>query len=98
MADRQQEPTEEDGRRARAILEWLAAGDTGVSSEVLALASVGIKIARWGALAPADAEDSARCKRLAKRCPFVVEALPNLIAENPEWKRWAGRILKAAGL
>ena len=83
--------------RERAILEWLASGDTGISSATLALASVGIENGRWGAWAPVDEGDSGRCEWLATRCPFVTEALPGLIARNPEWERWAPRIRKAAG-
>lgn len=86
-----QQPT-----RERAILEWFAMNDCGISSEVLALASVGISSRRWGDRAPADMADSGRCERLATRCPFVVEALPRLIERNPEWARWAGRIRAAA--
>lgn len=82
--------------RERAILQWLADGETGISSEVLALASVGIIGKQWGSCPPGDGNDCGRCEALARRCPFVVDALPGLIEREPRWARWEARIREAA--
>lgn len=81
--------------RAMAVLQWLGRGDSGASSKVLALASVGITGA-YRNCEPGDENDSRRCERLAYDCPFVVDALPGLIARNPGWKHWESRIREAA--
>lgn len=81
--------------RERAILLWMAEGDTGTSSETLALASLGIARAR-GSWAPGDENDCGRCERLAARCPFVVEALPALLERDKRWGEWEARIRQAA--
>jgi hypothetical protein len=78
-----------------AVLRWMAMRDTGISSKVLALASLGITGAD-GNCEPADEGDCGRCERLAHACPFVVDALPGLIARNPRWARWETRIRAAA--
>ena len=85
-----------DESRATAILRWLANGDSGISSEVLAVTAVGITHDKWGSRAPGDEGDCGRCERLAEACPFVVEALPILATRNPNWIRWADRIRAAA--
>lgn len=84
--------------KALAILAWIAEGKTGVSSNTLALASVGLeRKGPFGSGPPRDASDCDRCEMLAKMCPFVVEALPGLIEREPMWARWADRIVEAAG-
>jgi hypothetical protein len=82
--------------RSLQIMNWLAEGDTGISSEVLAMTSIGLKSQKCNYRAPADDSDCSRCEHLAKACPFVVEALPELIEQNPKWSRWADRIRQAA--
>jgi hypothetical protein len=77
------------------ILLWLADGDTGVSSETLAFAAVGIM--RGGFFTePGDTADCGRCERLVRRLPWVADALPELAKRNPRWNRWAPRIQQAA--
>ena len=86
----------QDGaERSTAILNWMGSSDTGISSKVLALASVGIT-GHYGDTAPGDSNDSGRCERLARTCPFVVEALPGLVERNPRWAKWADAIRGAA--
>jgi hypothetical protein len=81
--------------RAMSILRWIGGGDTGISSVVLALAACGIIGDRWGNCEPGDENDSGRCERLARSCPFVVDALPGLIERNQGWEKWADRIRSA---
>lgn len=68
----------------KRLAEWLANGDTGASSEAIAL-WLGAKVKRrtWGAETPSDPSDLGRCLRL-------LEAFP-------EWKPRMSEMAEAGG-
>lgn len=67
------------------IAEWLASGDTGISSKAIMLwLSAGVTDKTWGAGTPSDPADLARCLRLLERIP--------------EWKDRIGEMAEAGGM
>lgn len=65
------------------ILEWLAAGDTGISSKALAFEAVGME-SRYRD-APHDPSDLGRCLRLIKQIPECRSAVDVLAASQKDW-------------
>lgn len=67
------------------IAEWLASGDTGISSKAIMLwLSARVTDKTWGAGTPSDPSDLGRCLRLLDRIP--------------EWKARIGEMAEAGGL
>ena len=54
---------------AEKLAAWLAKGDTGLSSETIALRMCGIPNGRYGICYPHDGDDFGRCYRLLRLYP-----------------------------
>ena len=68
-----------------AIIEWLANGETGLSSETIAFFALGKTNRRISY--PYDPADLNRCIKLLTDAPEAKKALPILANLNPTWKR-----------
>lgn len=77
----------------RAALRWFATDDTGISSEAIVYAALGIARRRWGDGYPRDPADLGRCLRMLKRMPWAARGIEKLARRNKVWralkKRWA---------
>jgi len=65
------------------ILDWLAQGQPGVSSETMAFTALGVS--RRYASAPSDPSDFNRCLLLVDEVPEVRDAFPRIRALSPKW-------------
>lgn len=93
MTRRKPEPPDPDVLEVRRAAQWLADGDTGVSSETMVLIALGATKdpkGRWGV--PRDSGDFGRCHRMLERLPFVrhhfgkvLELVP---AYGPLFREW----------
>lgn len=72
------------------ILNWLANGETGLSSETLAFWA-GFGIRKAGVSHPHDPADFNRCLKLLKVAPALRKQLPKMSALSPEWARLVAR-------
>lgn len=75
------------------IAQWLASGDTGMSSKAIMLwLSAGVKEDRWGAATPGDPADLGRCLRLLERIPEWKERIGEMAGAGGYWptfvRRW----------
>lgn len=76
------------------IAEWLANGETGISSESIALwLGFGVKQTRWGNFNhPHDPDDLNRCLKLLRDVPALRPMLPRMAEVGPVWaalvERW----------
>lgn len=85
----------------RKIIEWLATGETGISSEAIAFQALGVSSeGRWGRTHPSDPADLRRCVLMLQRCPEAKPALSKLADKSAAWrglvKEWPAlvRLLK----
>jgi hypothetical protein len=71
----------------KAIAEWLAGDDTGVSSKYMASVAISGKLieSKWIDTTPSDAPDLGRCVRLLEKCPTVRNCFPTLRLAAPVW-------------
>jgi len=69
----------------RKVLAWLASRDTGVSSKVLAFASVGLTEKLDDLCYPWDASDLGRCIRLVESIPEVRLTFPVVCRISNKW-------------
>ena len=68
------------------IVAWMADGDTGLSSETIALwISQRKKLSRWGAFTPSDPADLGRCLRLLRAVPELRERLHEMAECSEQW-------------
>jgi len=65
------------------ILEWLANGQTGISSETIAFTALGIKYNK--ARHPYDPADFNRCLLLVEKCPEIINHFDKIKKLSPEW-------------
>ena len=80
---------------SKRILQWLAGGRRGRSSEAMALVALDVKIAP-GTEAdrtahPYDPDDFNRCLILLKQAPEVRESFPQIATLSREWKALIAR-------
>lgn len=66
-----------------SILNWMRSGDTGVSSETMALIATGATEGDFDA--PYDPADFGRCYRLVKANPVIKESFLNISALVPQF-------------
>lgn len=74
----------------RGIGEWLASGHVGLSSQVLAAATLGV-VRDTAPSYPHDVGDFSRCRYLYLRTPEAKEGLARLAAVSGPWHRLAPR-------
>lgn len=67
----------------RKVLEWLANGETGVSSETMAMAACGIK--RGWSSHPYDPADFNRCLMLIKAVPEIKYHMDKIAKISATW-------------
>lgn len=67
----------------RKIIEWLANGATGMSSETMAYTALGVKYK--SACHPYDPSDFNRCLLLLEAAPIVRVSFPEIRELSPEW-------------
>jgi len=67
------------------IINWLANGERGMSSEVMAFAALG-KESKNGAFSPLDPSDLNRCIKLVKDAPEVKDAFLKISGLSDKWK------------
>jgi len=65
------------------ILNWMRKGDSGVSSETMALIAMGATSGDFDA--PFDPSDFGRCYRLVKANPVIKESFLNISALVPQF-------------
>lgn len=71
-----------------AIVEWLANGHTGLSSEAMAFyLGFGIKRKKDGRFHPHDPSDFNRCLGLLRAAPGLRKKLPAMAKLSKQWKR-----------
>ncbi len=77
----------------KKVLLWFSEGDTGSSSEAMALTLCGIKLDRnncnWWSPWPHDADDFGRCYRLVQKIPELRLRLNEMESLGPIWKKIA---------
>lgn len=73
----------------RRIIEWLATGRTGVSSESIAFRALGTQRAHESH--PWDVDDFRRCVRLLEFAPNAIEGLRALADTSRQWARLADK-------
>lgn len=82
-------PAQDAGKTAeQRIHEWLASGDTGISSESLAFEYLGTERKR-GICHPLDPADLGRCLRLIAIVPEVRKCVDNLAIKDDGWAKVA---------
>jgi hypothetical protein len=70
----------------REILEWLANGNTGVSSKAMAFAAVGIaNNGSFGNCAPSDPSDFNRCLKLVHHVPEINNHFDKIAKLSDKW-------------
>lgn len=67
----------------KQILDWLANGETGLSSKTMALTALGSVPERISH--PLDPADFNRCLLLLKKAPVVRKSFPQIAALSKEW-------------
>lgn len=81
------------------IADWLASGDTGVSSKAIMLwLSAQAKCKTWGAETPADPGDLGRCLRLLERIPEWKPRMAEMAEAGGLWPTYAARWEDMAGM
>lgn len=77
-----------DAERAVRFSRWLVAGDTGLSSESIAMHMLG-----WACRGryPVDPSDLGRCLRLLEKFPEWQDRIGEMAAYGPEWAEIARR-------
>ncbi len=76
----------------KRLAQWFASGDTGISSEAVALwMSAGVKLDRWGSSTPSDGGDFGRCYRLLKLFPEWRERIADMAGAGNLWPTYAAR-------
>ena len=65
------------------ILEWLANGETGISSKCMAFAALGIRAEYQ--YAPSDPSDFNRCLLLVERVPEIKKKFSEIAKISNEW-------------
>jgi len=71
----------------RKVLEWLANGDAGISSESIAFEYLGIEYKNCHP--PRDPSDLGRCLRLIQKVPEVRNCVDTLATKNERWAKAA---------
>ena len=71
------------------VLDWMAAGDTGISSETMAAHLTGRRRS-WPSY-PHDPADLGRCLRLLEAVPELRARLPQMATLSPEWAALVAR-------
>lgn len=70
------------------ILAWLAQGETGISSETMAFAALGIERGgTFGTSHPHDPADLRRCVQLLEAVPALRDRMPMIAELSPVWGR-----------
>jgi hypothetical protein len=68
------------------LAEWFGSGDTGISSETIALwLSARAKLKRWGFGEPSDGADFGRCYRLLEFIPEWRGRIGEMAARGGRW-------------
>lgn len=67
----------------RNIVQWIAQGETGISSETIAFTALGVEPRQKGY--PRDPGDLRRCLVLLQQCPVAARALPVLAETSDAW-------------
>jgi len=65
------------------VLEWLANGETGMSSETMAFMAIGV--VKRDHYFPHDPSDFNRCLLLLEAAPIVRESFPKIRELSPKW-------------
>jgi hypothetical protein len=83
-------PTDAAKPASEGVMEWLASGDTGISSESLAYEYLGTeRKGHFGVGHPHDPADLGRCLRLIARIPEVRSCVDRLAAKREGWAKAA---------
>lgn len=69
----------------RKILQWMATGKTGVSSEAIAYQMAGIENGRKWSTHPGDPDDFKRCLKLVNQIPEIRPRLDEMRSVSPHW-------------
>ena len=69
------------------ILNWLANGETGISSEAMAFKMAGVNQKAWcGGTHPSDGDDFKRCMKLVNEVPEIRTRLEEMCSVSKCWK------------
>jgi hypothetical protein len=68
------------------LIDWLANGERGISSNTMVQHLTGIKTLRgFRGSHPLDPDDMTRCRYLIEDVPEIAEAFPRMATCSPEW-------------
>jgi len=84
-AAEQGESAPTDAQHKTEILQWLATGETGISSEAIAFQMAGIENRRKWHTHPIDPSDFKRCLKLINRIPEIRSRLDEMHPLSIEW-------------
>jgi len=72
----------------KGLIEWLACGERGLSSNTMVTHLIGINaMAGWtgGMCYPHDPDDLGRCRKLVEQVPEIREKFEDMSSCSPEW-------------
>lgn len=73
------------GAQPAGLVEWLAGGSRGISSNTMVQHLVGLPACRGAQSHPHDPDDLDRCLRLLEAVPLLRVCLPWMSSCSPEW-------------
>lgn len=76
----------------QSVLNWLARGERGISSETIVEALWKIPLTgKWGMSHPHDPSDLRRCLLLLQASPETAARISDMALVSPEWERLVAR-------
>ena len=76
---------------SKNIMEWLATGDTGISSKAIVYAAKGLDIDTFWNWGPLDPDDLRRCMVVMRDYPCTKRGLTKLAATKQDWAALAAK-------
>lgn len=75
-----------------SVINWMASGERGISSETIVSHIWGLPPPRWGGSHPHDPDDLKRCLKLLEASPETKARFSEMQTCSPQWrallKRW----------
>jgi hypothetical protein len=69
-----------------SLVEWLAGGERGTSSNTIVEVLTGFPAARHGQCHPYDGADLRRCRLLLAYCPELLSHFPKMTSVSVQWR------------
>lgn len=71
---------------SEALVNWLACGQRGISSDAIVQHLTGIQAARWAGSHPHDPSDLGRCRLLLEQVPELAPRIGETAVVSPAWR------------